>query len=88
MKNICFVCGYDNLPEPPYNSYGGPSYEICSCCAFQYGLDDYDYEDKKTVFAEWRKNWIKQGYPWFSSDPKPPYNWNPSKQLENIKEMP
>jgi len=85
MKNICFVCGYDNLFEPPYSKYGGASDEICPCCSFQYGLDDYEYEDKKTAFAEWRKKWIKQRYPWFSDTRRPPHNWNPSKQLENIK---
>ena len=32
---------WPRLGEPPYSSHlGFPSYEVCSCCGFEYGLDD------------------------------------------------
>ena len=40
-QNICPVCNYDGLFDPPYDENGYGSYEICPCCGFQFGLDDY-----------------------------------------------
>jgi len=84
-KYVCIVCGYDGLVEPPYGKGGAVSDEICPCCCFQYGLDDYKYEDKKKAFLEWRAEWEHNGYPWFSTSTKPLDHWNPVRQLENVK---
>ncbi|WP_074033133.1 hypothetical protein [Exiguobacterium sp. AT1b] len=67
MNYICPVCGHDGLEESAYNEYNLPSFEICSCCRFQFGDDD-DVEITEGVFlsreeahAVYRKKWIKDG---------------------------
>ncbi len=81
MKNICPICFYDSLFEPPYSSKGSGSYEICPCCGFQFGYDDYP--NKEDQIKEWRQKWISNGYPWFSKKRKPPADWNPIEQLKD-----
>lgn len=88
MKNkfICPVCGYDRLKEAPYNEYGDPSYEICSCCGFEFGFDD---SSQKITFKEYRKNWIDNGFRYFDKK-KQPDKWNIDvlkKQLKNIESV-
>ncbi|WP_028402360.1 hypothetical protein [Ectobacillus panaciterrae] len=80
MTYICPVCGYDGLEEPLYDEDGDPSYEICSCCGFEYGFDDLDQEYS---FEQYRRKWIEQGASWFSDYLKPS-KWSLKKQLENI----
>ena len=65
MKNICPVCGYEGLFDPPYDKNGYGSYEICPCCGFQFGLDDYPDKDKG--IADWREKWEAVGRSWFST---------------------
>jgi len=80
MKNtfyICPVCGFKGLKEMPYDKQGSPSYEICHCCGFEFGLDD------KASMDQFRENWIKKGAPWFTPKLKPE-DWNLQKQLENL----
>lgn len=79
MKYICPVCNYDGLTEPPYNSRGYGSYEICMCCGFQFGYSDYPNGEKDIL--EWRKEWIKNGYPWSSKSEKPPLEWQGGNQV-------
>ena len=62
-QNICPVCSYDGLFDPHYDENGYGSYEICPCCGFQFGLDDYPDKDKG--ITEWRKKWEANGHPWF-----------------------
>ena len=60
-KNTCPVCGYDGLYEPPYNEKGSGSYEICPCCGFQFGYDDFPYEEM--LIAGGAINWqTEAGY--------------------------
>ncbi len=80
MKNICPICFFDGLYEPPYNSRGSGSYEICPCCGFQFGYDDYP--DKEKQIKEWRQRWVLSGYPWFSPRRNPPAGWTPTEQLK------
>jgi len=85
-KNICPVCNYDGLSEPPYNNSGDGSYEICRCCGFQFGYRDYGkngYKDKNILILHWRSMWIDSGYIWHSRATKPPLGWDGKKQLED-----
>jgi hypothetical protein len=82
---ICPVCGYDKLEEPPYDEFGCPTYVICSCFGFEFGVDD---EAEGNSFSEYQQRWIGKGFPFFNSKKKPS-NWNERvmrRQLENIKE--
>lgn len=80
---ICPICGYDGLEEPPYihNDVSTGSFEICSCCGFQYGVDDLD---RGITHEEHRNQWIKKGFPWYSSVTLKPTIWNLQKQLLRI----
>jgi len=80
MKNICPVCGYDELDEPAYKGMRA-SLEICPCCGFQFGFDD---QALHITHEQWRQKWVTNGMKWRSSGIKPPANWNPQKQLLNI----
>ncbi|MEG0362168.1 MAG: hypothetical protein RR602_11090 [Longicatena sp.] len=81
MRNICPVCGFDKLTEPPYNKFSNPSFEICGCCGFQFGYDDMS-EGKS--YEEYRNSWIENNYEWFSEDRKP-QNWDYKEQLKNLE---
>ncbi|MBP3950319.1 hypothetical protein [Bacillus suaedae] len=80
MKNVCPVCGFDQLAEAPYDKDNNPSYEICDCCGFEFGYDD-DSEGK--TFEEYRKEWISNGCQWFNEDKKP-QEWDVERQLSNL----
>ena len=81
-KYICPVCGYDGLCEPPYDERGYGTDEICVCCGFQFGYDDYP--EKEPAYKKWRENWIQNGYEWFSSKTPPPISWIPKEQLQKL----
>jgi transcription elongation factor Elf1 len=76
----CPICGYDQLTEPPYDKNGNPSYEICSCCGFEYGYDDHDQGES---FESYRIEWINNGAIWFDQNSKPK-DWSLKSQLLNI----
>ncbi|NOW06122.1 hypothetical protein [Clostridium beijerinckii] len=78
----CPVCNYNELDEAPYNLHGYGSYEICSCCGFQFGYDDYP--DKEKCQKKWRENWMKSGCRWYSESILPPKDWNPKKQIKGL----
>lgn len=82
MKHICPVCGFDGLREEAYDANGYGSLEICVCCGFQFGYDDYP--DKKIGIEQWRVNWIQEGCLWFSSTTHPPIGWSAKKQLRRV----
>ena len=85
-ENICPVCGYDGLDEPPFNERGAGSDDICPCCGFQFGLDDFPYEDRERLVAEWRERWADGGCVWkFPSDGLPPEGWDPQAQLARTR---
>lgn len=75
-KNRCLICGFDRLEEPPYYEDYAGSNEICHCCGFEFGVDDYDCDefnhdqltDKEIVEKShilWRKKWIEEGFKLF-----------------------
>jgi hypothetical protein len=37
-RNVCPVCGYDELFEPARTAGSGGSFEICASCGFQFGV--------------------------------------------------
>ncbi|MCB1215194.1 MAG: hypothetical protein KDK66_06940 [Deltaproteobacteria bacterium] len=83
MEYTCPICGYPNLEENPRSEADGPSYEICPCCAFEFGYDD---DDQGYTYDQWREEWISAGMPWRGSK-EIPQNWDPKKQLENLKKI-
>jgi len=66
---ICPVCGFDKLEGPPYYEHFAGSNEICPCCGFEFGVDDFDcaeidmeqLSDEEIVRQAheiYRQNWI------------------------------
>ena len=80
MRYTCPVCGYSELDEPPYDDQNNASYEVCSCCGFEFGFDD---KAKGVSFEDYRKKWINEGARWFLENKKP-IDWDLKKQLKNI----
>jgi hypothetical protein len=76
MCYICPVCGYDKLEKQPYDEKGNESFEICVCCAFEFGVDDMLY-----IFETYRKEWLSK------QDTKQGDHWNLDEQLKNIEKI-
>lgn len=85
---ICPVCGYDGLEFEPNNSY-----EICSCCGYEFGTLDYegkdvgaefDYKETMNFFSYVRNIWLGNGAEWYSNINQKPQNWDLQNQLKNI----
>ena len=62
----------------------------CDFCAvliepkhFQFGLDDFPYEDRERLVAEWRERWVAGGCVWkyATGCRRPPEGWDPQAQL-------
>ncbi|WP_290758621.1 MULTISPECIES: hypothetical protein [unclassified Exiguobacterium] len=72
MKYICPVCGYDRMDDVAYYENGDASFELCSCCGFQFGVeDDVEIDDgiflsKSEAHDLYRANWLKDGAKIFS----------------------
>ncbi len=87
----CPVCNYKGLYEPAYSSdkLGYSSNDICPCCGFQFGLDDFDfdsgdwYNPREKAFEIWRKKWIEEGAE-FHSRHERPKDWDVKEQLKDI----
>lgn len=82
MKYKCLVCGFDELENPIYDNNGNGTYEICVCCGFEYGCDDFP--DKQLSYINWREIWIKNGCKWFSNSTPKPKGWDPKLQLQRL----
>ena len=81
MQNyLCPVCGFPELTEPPRDEHGTPSYEICPCCGFEYGVDD---EQEGQTVETYRTQWLTTGARWFCPEERPPL-WSLEEQLNNI----
>ena len=72
MKHTCPVCGYDQMNDDAYYENGDASFELCSCCGFQFGVED-DVEIDDGIFLSrseahdlYRANWLKDGAKIFS----------------------
>nr|WP_151256805.1 hypothetical protein [Bacillus stercoris] len=75
MKHPCPVCGFKGLTEPPYDHEGLQSHEICPCCGFQFGFDEYKMQHEDGSYLEpaesiiaYRKQWLADGAVMFSPD--------------------
>lgn len=78
MKYTCSVSGYAQMDDVAYDENGHASFELCSCCGFQFGVDD-DVEIEDGIFLSrsethdlYRANWLKEGAKVFS-----PYAFKP-----------
>jgi hypothetical protein len=80
QKYLCPVCGFEGLTEPPFDMNNDPSFEVCSCCGFEFGFDG---ENNPERFMEYRKHWISEGTPWFNAKLKP-NDWDYKEQLKNV----
>jgi hypothetical protein len=78
MSELCPVCGWPELHEPPRCETGGASFEICPCCGFEFGFDD---DAQGITYAQARTLWIAAGTPWWSNARPAPPGWNPTHQL-------
>ena len=67
---FCPVCGYNEMPEPPFD------HNICPCCGTEFGTDDLDQ-----AWSELRARWIVRGCRWFSKYYPVPPDWHPLMQL-------
>lgn len=72
----CPVCGYPKLQESPRSASGGPSYEICPACGFQFGVSD---DDDEISYEVWREEWVGSGMEWTSLGIAPPRGWEKQK---------
>jgi hypothetical protein len=87
--HTCPICGFNGLDEPPYrrmpesddeptSGTHGPSWDICSCCGVEFGLNSGD------SLRQMRQAWIDEGMPWWSTVEAPPEGWDAAKQLEQF----
>jgi len=78
MKHICPVCGWPDLHEPPRNTEGAASFEICVSCGFEFGFDD---DDAGLTYDAARVRWVEGGMKWWSASCPAPAGWDPEEQL-------
>ncbi|MBG9768529.1 hypothetical protein [Bacillus vallismortis] len=89
MNYTCPVCGFHGLTEPAYDKQGHHSYEICPCCGFQFGFDDYEMQREDGSYLEpsesiiaYRKNWLADGAVIFSPDSFPKHQQKANRVLK------
>ena len=68
MKHTCPVCLFPGMPYP------AADYDICPCCATEFGNDDDELSHDQL-----RQMWIAGGARWFFGAPAK--DWNPWTQL-------
>ena len=68
---------------PPYcPRFGDPSYDVCSCCGFEFGNDDDPGTAPPCSFEDYLRIWVANGCRWF--DPtKRTEDWDLRSQLAN-----
>ena len=77
MTHMCPVCGYPGLSEPSHDEDGDGSYEICTSCGCEFGVDD-----DEVSHAELRARWVASGARWWSQRATPPEGWDGLAQLK------
>lgn len=83
---------YRNMPpiskeiyqvNPPYHKYWGTgSYEVCSCCGFEFGFDDDGiFPENNSTFQNYLQEWIERdNAKWFEPELRP-RDWDLEAQL-------
>jgi len=74
MMNLCPVCGYDRLSEPPQD------FTICPSCGTEFG-----YDDACASHAQLRRTWLQNGAQWWSPVDARPNNWDPFLQVAAVE---
>lgn len=85
----CPVCGYPDQIEADLDTQWQAlvsSYDICSCCGTEFGLDvrGASLEAVKQSIHRRRAEWISEGHPWFFKQESPPKSWDWRAQLRTI----
>jgi len=69
---------------PPYEiHFGLPSYEVCSCCGFEFGNDDNPGTSQPQSFEDYFAEWQASGCVWFDEEKKPE-GWSLARQLDSL----
>lgn len=69
---------------PPYCDFlGNPSYEVCPCCGYEFGLDDDPGTGARESFDSYLEEWIGRGGAWFTKELRPT-QWRLEEQLRTI----
>jgi len=78
----------DDIPvpdcvQPPYRLHFGPaSYDVCSCCSYEFGNDDDPGPHvTPSTFEQYLREWISDGAEWFMPLGQP-QDWNLARQLK------
>lgn len=67
--------------SPPYEKhFGRPSYDVCSCCGFEYGNDDNPGTAPPVSFESYLAEWVEDGSRWFDEEQRPE-SWTLESQL-------
>jgi|GEM_PF-1932010 len=82
MEHICRVCGLDYGPDNlTWWGDGDASFEICSCCGVEFGIQDTHLMGVRP----YRLDWLKRDELWFEPSKKPE-QWDVFEQMKNIPE--
>lgn len=85
---------YENMPpapqavistvKPPYSeTWGTASYEVCTCCGYEFGYDDDPGGGQGGLsFAAYLRNWCNDGMNWLAPSARP-QNWSLAQQLKD-----
>ncbi|MCI0379448.1 MAG: hypothetical protein L0215_17710, partial [Gemmataceae bacterium] len=61
--------------------FGDASYDVCSCCGYEFGFNDEPGIGEGQSFEDYLMKWKDDGCPWFDAT-KMPTNWTLDKQLK------
>jgi hypothetical protein len=81
--NMPSISETKNKPIPYEDLWGFPSYDVCSCCGYEFGFNDNPGNGIGETFEEARREWIEDGCKWFEPSEMPP-GWSAQKQLEAV----
>jgi hypothetical protein len=78
----CAVCGLQGVRTFDFQIHGPiTSEDICPACGYEFGGNSFM---EGLTFDEYRAAWIARGFPWWSEYQKPPSDWNPQQNLDDL----